>query len=55
MVAYLKNCSLNQKGVTPYKGANEEKPDLKHLRAIGSWACVYVSEMLKKKLTDRAR
>ena len=37
-VAYLKNCSLSQKGVTLYERANEEKPDLKHLHIIASWA-----------------
>ncbi len=34
-VAYKKNRSPSQKGVTPYKRANGEKPNLRHLRVIG--------------------
>ncbi len=37
-VAYLKNRSPSQKGVTLYERANEEKPNLKHLGIVGSRA-----------------
>ncbi len=53
-VAYLKNRSPSQKEVTIYERANEEKPNLKHLRVVGSWAWVHVPEKLRKKLNDRA-
>ena len=53
-VAYLKNRSPSQKGVTPYERANGEKPNLKHLRVIGSRAWVHVPEKMRKKLNDRA-
>lgn len=48
MLAYIKNCGPCQKEVTPYKKVNKEKPDLKYLRAIGSWTWVDVSKKLKK-------
>ena len=54
MVAYFKNRSLSQKDVTPYERVNEEKPDVKHLRAIGYRAWVHVPEKLRKKLIDGA-
>ncbi len=53
-VAYPKNRSSSRKGVTPYERANEEKPNLKHLRIVGSRAWVHVPEKLRKKLNDRA-
>ncbi len=53
-VAYLKNHSSSQKGVTPYERPNEEKPNRKHLRFVGSQAWVHVPEKLRKKLNDRA-
>ena len=53
-MAYLKNRSPSQKGVTPYERANEEKSNLKHLCIVGSWAWVHVPEKLRKKLKDRA-
>ncbi len=53
-VAYLKNRSLSQKGFTPYKRANEKKPNLKYLLIVDSRAWVHVPEKLRKKLNDRA-
>ena len=52
-VAYLKNRSPNQKEVTLYERANEGKPNLKHLRNVGSRAWVHEPEKLRKKLNDR--
>ena len=50
----MKNRSPSQKGVTPYERANREKPNLWHLRVIGSRAWVHVPEKQRKKLNDRA-
>ncbi len=53
-LAYVKNCSRSQKRVTLYERANEEKPNLKHMRNLGFQAWVHIPEKLRKKLNDRA-
>lgn len=37
-IAYWENRSRGQRGITPYERANREKPNLRHLRVIGSRA-----------------
>ena len=53
-VAYLKNQSPSQKKVTLYARANGDKPNLRHLRIIGSRAWVHVPKKQRKKLNNRA-
>lgn len=53
-VAYLKNQSLSQKGLTLYKRANEEKLNLRHLHVIGLKIWMHVPEKLEKKLNNGA-
>ncbi len=53
-MAYLKNRSPSEKGVSHYEIAIEEKQNLKKLRVIGSQAWVHIPKKMRKKLNDIA-
>ena len=53
-VVYLKNRSPANDGVTPYERLHGIKPDLAHLRVLGSRAWVHIPKESRKKLDDRS-
>ena len=56
-VVYLKNRSPTSalKKITPYEAWYKEKPDLSHLRIIGTTAYVHIPKELRKKLDFNAK
>ena len=50
-VAYLRNRSPEVDGITPYEKLHESKPDLAHLRVLGSRAWVHIPK--EKRTTLR--
>lgn len=53
-MVYLKNQSLSQKGVTPYKKVNAQKPNFMYLQIISSRVQVNILEKHSNKFNDRA-
>ncbi len=53
-VAYLKIRSPGFNGITPFEKLQGDKPDLRHLRIVGSYAWVYIPKKNRRKLDERS-
>ena len=53
-VAYLKNRSPGINGITPYELGNHIRPDLSHLKVVGSRAWVHIPKEKRVKLDIRS-
>ena len=53
-VAYLKNRSPGINGITPYELGNHVRPDLSHLKVVGSRAWVHIPKEKRVKLDVRS-
>ncbi len=51
-ITYLKNCSLGSDGITLFEKFQEEKPDLRHFRIVGSPAWIHIPKAKRKKLDE---
>ena len=53
-VAYLKNRSPGIDGITPFEHLKGEKPNLRHLKIVGSRAWVHIPKEKRRKLDERS-
>ncbi len=53
-VTYLKNCSQGSDGITPFEKIRGDKPDLQHLRIVGSHAWVHILIKKRRKLDEQS-
>ena len=53
-VAYLKNCSPGSDGITPFEKLRGDKPDLRHLRIVGSRARVHILKKKRRNLDEQS-
>ncbi len=53
-VAYLKNCNLGSDGITHFEKLRGDKPDLLHLRIVGSLAWVHIPKKNRRKLDEQS-